>query len=169
MLQQPMKEKLHALRLHGMIEGIHRQEQDEAARELSFLDRLALLIDPQWEWRENQAGLISECVESMTAGCASARSGQFQVVFTKPVLGDGSWRRLVDITSHYDLGFVVVLVTSNFDFDLSAAALEDGVFAVLDVSHELPKTAEAARRAMFAAYLKGAGPCPEVASHPMAA
>ena len=55
MLQQPMKEKLHALRLHGMIEAIERQEQDEAARELSFLDRLALLIDQQWNWRENQA------------------------------------------------------------------------------------------------------------------
>jgi DNA replication protein DnaC len=55
MLQQPTKEKLYALRLHGMIEAIERQEQDEAARELSFLDRLALLIDQQWDWRENQA------------------------------------------------------------------------------------------------------------------
>ena len=39
MLQQPTKEKLHALRLHGMIEAIERQEQDEEARGLSFLDR----------------------------------------------------------------------------------------------------------------------------------
>ena len=31
MLQQPTKEKLYALRLHGMIEAIERQEQDEAA------------------------------------------------------------------------------------------------------------------------------------------
>src|SRR5256885_6250757 len=55
MLQQPTKEKLHALRLHGMIEAIEGQEQDEEARGLSFLDRLALLIDQQWNWRENQA------------------------------------------------------------------------------------------------------------------
>ena len=55
MLQQPTKEKLHALRLHGMIEAIERQEQDEEARGLNFLDRLALLIDQQWNWRENQA------------------------------------------------------------------------------------------------------------------
>jgi len=48
MLQQPTKEKLHALRLHGMIEAIELQEQDEEARGLSFLDRLALLIDQQW-------------------------------------------------------------------------------------------------------------------------
>src|ERR1700682_5662753 len=55
MLQQPMKEKLHALRLHGMIEAIAWQEQDETTRELSFLDRLAMLVDQQWSWRENQA------------------------------------------------------------------------------------------------------------------
>jgi hypothetical protein len=55
MLQQPMKEKLYALKLQGMIEALERQQQDEAARELSFLDRLALIIDQQWNWRENQA------------------------------------------------------------------------------------------------------------------
>ena len=51
MLQQPMKEKLHALKLQGMIEALEHQEQDEATRELSFLDRLALLVDQQWNWR----------------------------------------------------------------------------------------------------------------------
>jgi len=116
-----------------------------------------------------EAGLISECVESMSAGCASARSGQFQVVFTKPILGDGSWRRLVDIASHYDLGFEVVLVASTFDFNDWAQALEDGAFDVLDALQELPKTAEVAKRALWAAYLKGAGPCPEIVTHPMAA
>ena len=35
--------------------SFERQEQDEAARELSFLDRLALLIDQQWNWQQNQA------------------------------------------------------------------------------------------------------------------
>ena len=55
MLQQPMMEKLHALKLQGLLEALERQEQDESARELSFLDRLALLIDQQWNWRQNQA------------------------------------------------------------------------------------------------------------------
>jgi DNA replication protein DnaC len=55
MLQQPTKEKLYALKLQGMIEAIERQEQDEAARELGFLDRLALVIDQQWSSRQNQA------------------------------------------------------------------------------------------------------------------
>src|ERR1017187_6523233 len=55
MLQQPLKEKLHALKLQGMIEAIERQEQDEEAREVGCLDPFALLIDQQWNWRENQA------------------------------------------------------------------------------------------------------------------
>ena len=55
MLQQPMKEKLYALKLQGMVEALEHQEQDEATRELSFLDRLALLVDQQWNWRQNQA------------------------------------------------------------------------------------------------------------------
>src|SRR5881396_129940 len=55
MLQQPMKEKLHALKLQGMIEALEHQEQDEATRGLNFLDRLALLVDQQWNWRQNQA------------------------------------------------------------------------------------------------------------------
>jgi DNA replication protein DnaC len=55
MLQQPMMEKLHALKLQGLLEALERQEQDETARELSFLDRLALLVDQQWNWRQNQA------------------------------------------------------------------------------------------------------------------
>jgi len=55
MLQEPMMEKLLALRLHGLVEGLKTQEQDPAARDLSFLERLALLVDHQWNWRQNQA------------------------------------------------------------------------------------------------------------------
>jgi DNA replication protein DnaC len=55
MLKQPMMEKLQALRLQGMAEALERQEQDATAQELSFLDRLALLVDQQWNWRQNQA------------------------------------------------------------------------------------------------------------------
>jgi DNA replication protein DnaC len=55
MLQEPMMEKLLAMRLHGMADALKTQEQDPGARELSFLERLALLIDHQWNWRQNQA------------------------------------------------------------------------------------------------------------------
>ena len=55
MLNQPMMEKLLAMRLQGMVEALKIQEQDRAIHELSFLERLSLLIDQQWSWRENQA------------------------------------------------------------------------------------------------------------------
>jgi hypothetical protein len=44
-----MIEKMLALRLLGMVEAVNTQEQDAASRELS------LLVDQQWNWRENQA------------------------------------------------------------------------------------------------------------------
>jgi DNA replication protein DnaC len=55
MLNQPMIEKLVALRLTGMVEGLKAQQQDPAAAELGFNERLAMLVDQQWNWRENQA------------------------------------------------------------------------------------------------------------------
>ena len=41
MLQEPMMNKLTAMRLLGMVDGLKAQEQDPASRELSFLERLA--------------------------------------------------------------------------------------------------------------------------------
>ena len=55
MLNQPMMEKLLAMRLQGMVEGLKAQEQDRTINELSFLERLSLLVDQQWTWRENRA------------------------------------------------------------------------------------------------------------------
>ena len=55
MLEQPLMDKLAAMRLHGILDGLKVQEQDPASRELSFLERLALLVDHQWNWRQNQA------------------------------------------------------------------------------------------------------------------
>ena len=111
-----------------------------------------------------EAGFISECAKSITAGCESARSGRFQAVVTTPVLSDGSWRRLIDVANHYDLGFKVILLARTFDLSQWAEALNDGAFDILDALSELPKAAEAAKRALWAAYLEGAGPNPEVAS-----
>ena len=55
MLQEPLMEKLASMRLLGMMDALKAQEQDPAVRELGFLERLGLLIDQQWSWRENQA------------------------------------------------------------------------------------------------------------------
>jgi DNA replication protein DnaC len=55
MLEEPMMEKMMTMRLLGMVDALKTQEQDPAARELSFLERLGMLVDHQWNWRENQA------------------------------------------------------------------------------------------------------------------
>src|SRR5258708_20339609 len=77
MLQQPMKEKLHALKLQGMVEALEYQEQDEATRELSFLDRLALLVDQQWNWRQNQA-LTRRVLAARLRGAACVENIDFR-------------------------------------------------------------------------------------------
>jgi DNA replication protein DnaC len=55
MLTQPMLDKLLAMRLQGMVEALKTQEQDRAINDLSFLERLSLMVDQQWSWRESQA------------------------------------------------------------------------------------------------------------------
>ena len=56
MLKQPPNEKLAAMRLLGnWPRRLKAQEQDPSAREMSFLERFGLLVDQQWNWRENQA------------------------------------------------------------------------------------------------------------------
>jgi DNA-binding NtrC family response regulator len=116
-----------------------------------------------------QEGFASEWAKSITAGCEAAKSGRFQVVVSTPLLRDGSWRRLTDIANHYDLGFEVVLWARNFDLGEWVEALKHGAFDVLDAMCEPPKAVEATKRALWAAYLKGAGPNPRVTSPQKAA
>ncbi len=101
-----------------------------------------------------EAGLTSESANSITAGCESAKSGRFQVIFSTPLLGDGSWRRLIEVAQHYDLSFELVLLARNFNLNEWTEVLQDGAFDVLDVVCDLPKAAEAAKRAFGAAYLR---------------
>lgn len=115
------------------------------------------------------AGFLSETTKSVTAACQSAKSGRFQAVVSAPVLSDGSWRRIADIAKHYDLGFEVVLVTRHFDLLEWSEALRDGAFDVIDAASELPKASETMKRALWAAYLKGAWPGAKVASPQIAA
>jgi DNA replication protein DnaC len=55
MLNQQTIEKLHTMRLHGMAEAFRAQPQQTGIAELSFEERLALLVDQQWNWRQNHA------------------------------------------------------------------------------------------------------------------
>jgi len=55
MLIQPTIEKLYAMKLVGMAEAIRSQSQDPEIANLSFEERLAMLVDRQWDWRQTKA------------------------------------------------------------------------------------------------------------------
>ena len=55
MLTQPTIEKLIAMRLRGMAEAFREQQESADSQRLNFEERLGLLIDRQWSWRENRA------------------------------------------------------------------------------------------------------------------
>lgn len=55
MLMQPTIEKLYSMKLFGMAEAIRRQTEDPEISRLSFEERLTLLVDQQWDWRQNKA------------------------------------------------------------------------------------------------------------------
>src|SRR5579872_5207646 len=42
------------MRPNGMADALKAQQQHQTMHEVSFLDRLAMLVDQQWSWRENQ-------------------------------------------------------------------------------------------------------------------
>src|SRR4030095_16931212 len=55
MLHQPTIEKLLAMRMEPMVETWRSFEQDENAAQLSFEERLSLMVDRLWTWRQNLA------------------------------------------------------------------------------------------------------------------
>jgi DNA replication protein DnaC len=55
MLTQPTIEKLTAMRLRGMVDAFREQQESPDVQQLSFEERLGLLIDRQWNWRQNRA------------------------------------------------------------------------------------------------------------------
>jgi len=55
MLNQQTIEKLYTMRMRGMADGFTQQQEDPQTRQLSFEERFALLVDRQWNWRQNRA------------------------------------------------------------------------------------------------------------------
>ena len=53
MLHQPTIEKLLTMRLEPMVETWRSFEQDENAAQLSFEEKLSLMVDRLWTWRQN--------------------------------------------------------------------------------------------------------------------
>jgi DNA-binding NtrC family response regulator len=112
----------------------------------SDTDRLQILL--------REAGLDSESVDNMTAGCESARSGRFGVIFSTPFTGEGSWKRLIEAADEHGLSYEIVLLARTFELDQWAEAMQIGAFDVIDLVFDLPRAAEVAQHAFGAAYLK---------------
>jgi DNA replication protein DnaC len=55
MLHQPTIEKLLAMRMEPMVECWRNFEEDENAAQLSFEEKLSLMVDRLWIWRQNLA------------------------------------------------------------------------------------------------------------------
>jgi len=55
MMNQATAEKLIVMRLRGMAEALRDQQESADIQRLTFEERLGLLVDRQWTWRENRA------------------------------------------------------------------------------------------------------------------
>ena len=55
MLNQPTMEKLYAMKLNGLAEGFREQLETPDSAQLSFEERFGLLVDRQWDWKQNRA------------------------------------------------------------------------------------------------------------------
>jgi DNA replication protein DnaC len=55
MLNEQTKEKMNAMKLNGMVEAYDEQRCQSQITELSFDERLAMLVERQWLWKENRA------------------------------------------------------------------------------------------------------------------
>lgn len=55
MLNQPTLEKLNAMKLNGMAAAFREQMETAEASQLSFEERFGLLVDRQWDWKQNRA------------------------------------------------------------------------------------------------------------------
>jgi DNA replication protein DnaC len=55
MLRNPTLDKLFALRLEGMAQALEEQRRQPEIAQLDFEERLALLVERQWLWKEDRA------------------------------------------------------------------------------------------------------------------
>ena len=55
MLHEQTVVKLQGMKLFGMVEALEEQRRQARSADLGFEDRLALLVERQWLWKENRA------------------------------------------------------------------------------------------------------------------
>jgi DNA replication protein DnaC len=98
MLNQQTIEKLYTMRMRGMADAFTQQQEDPQSTQLSFEERFALLVDRQWNWRQNRAlerrlrdGRMQgpACIEDIDF--RAARGLDKQVI--RPLIQDADWVR----------------------------------------------------------------------------
>ena len=98
MLNQQTIEKLYAMRMRGMADAFTQQQEEPQTTQLSFEERFALLVDRQWNWRQNRV-LERRLREGRLQGPAcmedidfrAARGLDKQVV--RSLINDSDWVR----------------------------------------------------------------------------
>jgi DNA replication protein DnaC len=136
-----MLDKLAALRLRGMVEAFKEQTEDPQSHRLSFEERLGLMVDRQWNWKQNRAldrrlrnarlqgnacvediefrparGLERQKVRSLTAESAWVRD-HLNLLFTGPTGTGKSYMARADGSLSkllYRLGRVDVLIVDDW-------------------------------------------------------
>ena len=77
MLPHPITHQLRALKLDGMAQAIQEQQEQSQARELSFEERLTLLVDRELAHRDGRTTqrrlLVARLKVQATLGCISLR------------------------------------------------------------------------------------------------
>lgn len=155
MLTQPTIEKLIALRLRGMAEAFREQQESADQQRLSFEERLGLLVDRQWNWRENRAldrrlrhgrllgpaciedidyrtprGLDRQLVRSLTQGSAWVREHQNLFVLGPTGIGKTWLARAVAQKACRD-GYTALFLKAAELYRHLATARADGSHAKL--------------------------------------
>lgn len=98
MLNQQTIEKLYTMRMRGMADGFTQQQEDPQTRQLSFEERFALLVDRQWNWRQNRA-LDRRLKDARLQGSACVEDINFRAArgldkqLVRSLLQDSDWVR----------------------------------------------------------------------------
>src|SRR3954469_9283826 len=98
MLNQQTIEKLYTMRMRGMADAFAQQQEDPQSTQLSFEERFALLVDRQWNWRQNRA-LERRLRDGRLQGPACVEGIDFRAVrgldkqVIRPLIQDSDWVR----------------------------------------------------------------------------
>jgi DNA replication protein DnaC len=98
MLNQQTIEKLYTMHMRGMADAFNQQQEDPQTTQLSFEERFALLVDRQWNWRQNRA-LERRLREARLQGPACIEDIDFRATrgldkqVVRSLLQDSDWVR----------------------------------------------------------------------------